>query len=122
MPGYVDSMMFVGQTPWHGIGVPLDALPSAEEAIQAVGLNWKVLKQPIFTPHRGLKKMEEVPCYSAVVRKDRKRFLGVVGKTWQPLQNQEGFRFFDPFIQAKVADCHAAGSLKDGSQFALYAG
>ena len=116
MPGYVEKMMYVGNTPWHGIGVALDAPPSAEEAIKAAGLNWKVQKQPIFTPHRGQKNMEEIEGFSAVVRKDKRRVLGVVGKTWQPLQNREAFQFFDPFIQAKVADYNTAGSLKDGQQ------
>lgn len=37
-----------------------------------------------------------------------------MGKTWQPLQNREAFRFFDPFIQADVAEYHTAGSLKGG--------
>jgi len=114
MPGYVESMFYTGQTPWHGVGVALDAPPSAEEAIQAAGLNWKVQKQPIFTPHRGQKNMEEVPGFSAVVRKDKRRVLGVVGKTWQPLQNCDAFQFFDPFITAEVAQFHAAGSLKEG--------
>ena len=116
MPGYVESMFYTGQTPWHGIGVALDAPPSAEEAIKAAGLNWKVEKQPIFTPHRGQKDMEEIEGFHAVVRKDNKRVLGVVGKTWQPLQNREAFRFFDPFIESKVADYHTAGSLKNGQQ------
>ena len=69
MPGYVESMMYVGKTPWHGIGVALDSPPSAEEAIKAAGLNWRVVKQPIFTPHRGRKDMEEIEGFSAVVRK-----------------------------------------------------
>lgn len=114
MPGYVESMMYVGQTPWHGIGVALNSPPTAEEAIKAAGLNWRVEKQPIFTPQRGQKDMGEIEGFSAVVRKDKRRVLGVVGRTWQPLQNREVFRFFDPFIEAKVADYHTAGSLKEG--------
>ena len=60
--------------------------------------------------------MEEVPGFNAVVRRDNRRVLGVVGKTWQPLQNRDAFRFFDPFIEAKVAEYHTAGSLKEGQQ------
>ena len=116
MPGYVESMMYVGKTPWHGIGVALENPPTAEEAIKAAGLNWRVVKQPIFTPHRGPKNLEEIEGFHAVVRKDKRRVLGVVGKTWQPLQNREAFRFFDPFIEAKAAQFHTAGSLKDGQQ------
>jgi len=114
MPGHVETMFYTGDTPWHGIGVALDAPPSAEEAIQAAGLDWQVEKRPLYTPRRSKNDLAEVPGFHAVVRRDKKRVLGVVGRTWQPLQNREAFRFFDPFIEAEVADYHTAGSLKDG--------
>ncbi len=117
MPAEVESMMYVGKTPWHGIGVPLDNPPTAAEAIKAAGLNWKVEKRPLFTPktaNGGRDDLREVEGYNAVVRKDKNRVLGVVGKNWQPLQNREAFRFFDPFIEAGSAEYHTAGSLKDG--------
>ena len=114
MPAEVESMMYVGQTPWHGIGVALENPPTAEEAIRAAGLNWRVEKQPIFTPGRGTDDLKEIPGFSAVVRRDKKRVLGIVGKNWQPLQNRDAFKFFNPFIEAKVAEYHTAGSLKDG--------
>lgn len=116
MPGLVESMMFVGKTPWHGIGVALKAPPTAEEAIQAAGLDWMVEKRPLFTPRRNKNDLAEVPGFSAVVRKDKQRVLGVVGKTWKPLQNCDAFKFFDPFIEAGAADYHTAGSLRDGQQ------
>jgi len=116
MPGYVESMFYTGQTPWHGIGVALENPPTAEEAIQVAGLNWKVEKRPLFTPRRSKTDLVEVPAFSAVVRRDNKRVLGVVGKTWQPLQNRDAFAFFDPFVETGVADYHTAGSLRDGQQ------
>ncbi|MBW8003057.1 MAG: DUF932 domain-containing protein [Planctomycetes bacterium] len=116
MPGYVESMFYTGQTPWHGIGVALESPPTALEAIRAAGLNWRVEKQPIFTPHRGTDDLKEIPGFSAVVRRDKRRVLGIVGKNWQPLQNRDAFKFFDPFIESKVADYHTAGSLKEGQQ------
>ena len=119
MPAEVENMMYVGKTPWHGIGVPLDNPPTAAEAIKAAGLNWKVEKRPLFTPANASgsnDNLREVEGFSAVVRRDNRRVLGVVGRNWQPLQNREAFRFFDPFIEAKVAQFHTAGSLKDGQQ------
>ena len=116
MPSEVESMMFVGQTPWHGIGVALDNPPTAEEAIKAAGLSWRVEKQPIFIPHRGTDDLKEIPGFSAVVRRDKRRVLGVVGKTWQPLQNRDAFKFFNPFVESGAAEFHTAGSLRDGQQ------
>ncbi len=114
MPAEVESMMYVGNPPWHGLGVALENPPSAHQAIMAAGLNWKVEKRPLFTPRRSASDLVEVPSFSAVVRKDNKRVLGVVGKTWQPLQNRDAFEFFDPFVSAGAASYHTAGSLKDG--------
>ena len=47
----VESMMYVGETPWHGLGV---AIPdgkklSIKEAIAASGLDWEVELRHIFT-------------------------------------------------------------------------
>lgn len=88
--------------------------PTAEEAIKAAGLNWTVEKRPLFTPRGNKEDLEEVQGFSAVVRRDKRRVLGVVGKTWQPLQNRDAFQFFDPFVESKVAEFHTAGSLKEG--------
>ena len=114
MPAEVETMFYTGTTPWHGIGVSLDSPPTAEQAIKAAGLNWRVEKQPIFTPYRGTDDLKEIPGFSAVLRRDKKRVLGVVGKNWQPLQNRDAFKFFNPFVESGAAEYHTAGSLKNG--------
>jgi phage/plasmid-like protein (TIGR03299 family) len=110
MPAEVESMMYVGKTPWHGLGVALEQPPTAAEAIAAAGLQWEVEKQDIYL-EEGEEPIED---WSAVVRQDTEAVLGVVGNTWRPLQNEEAFAFFDPFIQAGAAQYHTAGSLKEG--------
>jgi len=44
MAHLVESMMYVGKTPWHGLGVPIpeDKIISVREAIVTAGLDWKV--------------------------------------------------------------------------------
>jgi phage/plasmid-like protein (TIGR03299 family) len=110
MPAEVESMFYTGKTPWHGLGVALEQPPSAAEAIQAAGLDWEVEKREIW-----LEDAEEpIDDWSAVVRGDTEAVLGVVGKTWRPLQNRDAFAFFDPFVHASAAEYHTAGSLKAG--------
>lgn len=78
MPAEVENMMYVGKTPWHGIGVALDNPPTAAEAIKAAGLNWKVEKRPLFTPANASGSngdLREVEGFSAVVRRDNRRVL-----------------------------------------------
>lgn len=43
-----DTMFYVGQTPWHKLGIPLDNPPTIEEAIKLANLDWEVTKVPTF--------------------------------------------------------------------------
>ena len=42
--------------------------------------------------------------------------LGVVGPRYTILQNQDAFKWFQPFLEAKEAALHTAGSLRGGSR------
>jgi phage/plasmid-like protein (TIGR03299 family) len=44
------------------------------------------------------------------------RILGVVGPRFTVLQNKEAFAWFEPFLAAKEASLHTAGSLAEGSR------
>ena len=78
----INSMMYTGAVPWHGLGKKLDNVATAAEAIAAAGLGWEVGQEPIF-----LKSGLEVPGYQANGGQDTKSVLGVVGKVSRPLQN-----------------------------------
>ena len=51
MAHMIDSMMYVGETPWHKLGTALDKPPTTEEALLQAGLNWTVKKLPTFSPN-----------------------------------------------------------------------
>ena len=42
MPAAVEQMMFVGETPWHGLGNKVEADIGIEDAIVSAGLDWEV--------------------------------------------------------------------------------
>jgi len=54
--------------------------------------------------------------HRAVRRTSDGRILGVVGPRYVPLQNEDAFAWFQPFLDAKEAALHTAGSLRQGSR------
>lgn len=115
------SMMYYGEPPWHGLGKKLDSPATAAEAIQAAGLDWKVEKKQLFFEYQP-STYYKVPAYYAIVRLDKiEKPLGIVGKDYTPLQNDEAFQFFDPIVDKKAAIFHTAGSLGNGERIWMLA-
>jgi len=113
------SMMYVGEKPWHGLGVHLDEPATAAEAIQAANLDWEVVKKPLFAMENGYS--QPVRDKFAVVRCDvwgtsKYPVLGVVSQDYEPLQNREAFEFFDPIVGEGAAVYHTAGALGNGER------
>lgn len=115
MSHQVESMMYVGETPWHGLGRKLDNPPTVEEAIKAAELDWTVHLEPIYAK-LGTKAVETlIDGKKAVVRSGgKKRVLGVVGSNYTPLQNVDAFKFFDPYLESGNFQLETAGSLAEG--------
>jgi phage/plasmid-like protein (TIGR03299 family) len=110
MTAAVESMMFVGKTPWHGLGNRLENNPIVKDAIVAAGLDWEVGLKDLFTED-GV----GVPA-RATYRKTDGSILGVVGPRYTPLQNQDAFDWFQPFLDAGECGLHTAGSLHEGQK------
>lgn len=107
------SMAFAGKLPWHGLGTQLeeaDLYDWPKTQIKA-GLDWEAELVPLVTSDTG----DEV-AHRAVRRKTDGRILGVVGHKYTILQNADAFRWFTPFLEAKEAALHTAGSLRQGSR------
>jgi phage/plasmid-like protein (TIGR03299 family) len=110
MSAAVENMMFVGETPWHGLGNQVEADIGVEDAIVSAGLDWEV----------GLKDLQTVDgvpvSHRATYRKTDGSILGVVGPRYTPLQNKDAFDWFQPFLDAGECNLHTAGSLHSGQK------
>ena len=105
------AMMYAGETPWHSLGTKLEAPATAAEAITAAGLDYLVQLEPLTTAD-GI----PVPQRKAVVRTDTNEVLGVVGNSYQPVQNHQCFGFLDAVVADEQLRYHTAGALGKGER------
>ena len=115
MAANVESMFYVWETPWHGLGTKVLEAPASKDALQLAGLNWRVMQEPIYTA------MEElVDGYKANVRDSDRKVLGVVTDRYRVIQNDEAFAFTDGLLGEGVK-YETAGSLQGGRKVWLLA-
>src|SRR5262245_46106083 len=113
MAHMVESMAYFGGVPWHRLGTTLEEndLYDWPSASRKAGLDWEVELVPLVTGDT------QAPVdHRAVRRQTDGRILGVVGPRYAPLQNRDAFAWFQPFLDAREASLHTAGSLRNGGR------
>lgn len=121
MAANVETMMYAGETPWHGIGVPVPANVTSEEALTLACLNWTVSKRAIFTANPATGLAQKVPGYAAIVRDSDEFHMAVMGDGYKPMQNVEAFDFADAIVGSKHAIYNTAGALDHGRRVFMLA-
>ena len=119
MSANVETMMYVREKPWHGLGTKVDKAPNSAEALELAGLNWKVEQTPVYTADGTL-----IPNYKANRRNTDKSVLGIVTDRYQIVQNDEAFEFTDSIVgktENGVVKYETAGSLNHGKKIWLLA-
>lgn len=115
MSANVETIFYVRENPWHGLGTKVNEAPSSREALITAGLNWNVLQEPIYTETEEL-----IEGYKANVRDSDRKVLGVVTDRYKVIQNQEAFAFTDDLLGEGVR-YETAGSLQGGKRVWLLA-
>ncbi len=126
------SFFSVKEKAWHGLGQIVQDYPTSAEAIKFAGLNYTVQKRKLFTfdtenqnanPDTGIIIPEiEVPNYFATVRSDTEQVLGVVGKDYEVVQNEDAFIFFDSIVGGDDGiQYETAGALGKGERIFITA-
>lgn len=112
MSANIDTLLYVGETPWHGLGTKYETAPTtAREIIEGAHLDWTVAADPMLTEHH-----EKVQNYHAIYRQDNNHVLGVVNKQYPVLvQNVDAFNAFNGLI-GKDVQVETAASLGFGEK------
>lgn len=115
MAANVESMFYVRETPWHGLGTKVAEAPCSKDALRLSGLDWNVIQEPIYTETEEL-----IEGYKANVRDSDRSVLGVVTDRYKVIQNDEAFAFTDELLGEGVR-YETAGSLQGGKKVWLLA-
>lgn len=126
------SFFSVQQKAWHNLGQIVQDYPSSEEAIKYAGLDYQVIKTPLYTTGSDIIQTAdsieirdneiEVPDYFANIRSDNNTVLGVVGKDYHIVQNREAFNFFDAIVGGDEGiQYETAGALGNGERIFITA-
>ena len=110
MPAGIDTMVYVGETPWHGLGVHYDSTPdSSQQIVEKGGMDWTVKAIPMRTDLH-----DRVQGYHAIYREDNNDVLGVVNCSRPRLvQNIDAFKPLDTLLNEKIT-LDTAASLGHG--------
>lgn len=115
MAANVESMFYVRETPWHGLGTKVQEAPTSKDVLILAGLDWHVVQEPVYTGQNEL-----VQGYKANVRDSDRKVLGVVTDRYKIVQNEEAFSFTDALLGEGVR-YETAGSLQGGKSVWLLA-
>jgi len=115
MAANVENMFYVGEKPWHGLGVEVKKAPTSNEAIRLAGLDWDVIPKPIYDEFG-----RELPGYKVNMRSSDNKALGIVTDRYKIVQNREAFAFTDALLGNGI-QYETAGSLASGKRIWLLA-
>ena len=123
MVAAVESIAYVGETPWHGLGSKVEETITLEEFQKEAGLDWTVSKRPVMfqapdherTEFGGTKLGTFKDKFVLARDTDNKPFA-VVSSRYKPVQPKEIFGFFKDLLAMHNMKMHTAGSLMNGGR------
>ncbi len=73
MSALVESMFYVRNKPWHGLGTMVEEAVSSSEALEKAGLDWKVIQRDVYS-----QEYSRIPGYKVNIRSSDGSPLGIV--------------------------------------------
>lgn len=108
MSANVETMFYVREKPWHGLGTRVEEAPTSNDALVYAGLDWQVLQKNVHTEDGMC-----IPGYRVNIRSTDDSVLGIVSDRYKIVQNSDAFRFTDDLLGEGVT-YETAGALQGG--------
>jgi len=116
----VQSMAYVGQTPWHQLGNVLPPKQSLDVWADQAGMDWEILSTPVRYMTEQAGALGAVMTYAdqmVLYRSDTKSPLSVVSDRYQVVQPREVLEFYRDLTEISGYELETAGVLKEGRKF-----
>ncbi|CAN7505485.1 DUF932 domain-containing protein [Cupriavidus necator] len=112
----VQTMAYVGETPWHGLGNPLAANQSLDVWAERAGMNWRIEESEVryVSGTEGFGTIHAFSEQKVLYRSDTKAPLSVVSSRYQVVQPSEILEFYRDLTEVGGFELETAGVLKEG--------
>ncbi len=118
MAHLVESMAFVRETPWHGLGNRLPDKQPLDVWLQAAGMDWTIENtEALYSTGSGSDRRIQVnPDARVLYRSDTGSALSVVSNRYQVVQPREILEFYRELVEVGGFALETAGVLKGGKK------
>lgn len=116
---FVNNVKNVKDRAWHHLGQEVTEAMTSKEVITKAHLDYNVIKTRVKTNYEGVDI--EIPNRMSTINEVNKKVLGLVTDTYQVVQNDEAFLFFDSIVGEGKAIFETAGALGNGERIFISA-
>ena len=120
MAHLVETMAYVGETPWHGLGRQLTQKQPIEVWQREAGMDWQIQESPVHFKADAIGHMGSIhsfPEQKVLYRSDTKAPLSVVSNRYQVVQPRAVLEFYRDLTEMSGYELETAGVLKGGRKF-----
>ncbi|WP_321891987.1 DUF932 domain-containing protein [Paraburkholderia tropica] len=112
----VQSMAYVGERPWHGLGNQLSPRQPIEVWAKQAGMDWQIESADVrfVAGNDGLGAICAYPDQKVLYRSDTKAPLSVVSSRYQVVQPREILGFYRDLTEIGGYELETAGVLREG--------
>ncbi len=117
MAHLVETMAYVGQTPWHGLGNQLAPRQPIETWAKQAGMDWTIKEAPVSFMTGGAQHLRSIKTFEdhkVLYRSDTEAPLSVVSQRFRVVQPREVLEFYRDLTEISGFELETAGVLKGG--------
>lgn len=120
MAHQIETMAYVGQTPWHGLGNQLTQNQPIEVWAQQAGMDWRIESSDVSYMAENERGQNIIMPFSeqrVLYRSDTHAPLSVVSQRFQEVQPRDILEFYRDLTEQSGFELETAGVLEGGKKF-----